>query len=153
MKCSRSMSADTPARIDDDGPTPARRARDSLSPPVFARLVDSESIRLLVHRFYGRVRENFSLGPIFRGVIGEDPAAWEEHLAKLCDFWETVLLGVAKYKGRPIIVHRRMRGLEAAHYEAWLNLFERTAREIFAPEDADRMLTMARRMARAMRRA
>ncbi len=117
------------------------------------RAIDPESIRLLVHRFYGRVRENFSLGPIFEGVIGkDDEAAWDAHLEKLCDFWETVLLGVVKYKGQPISVHRSMRGLEPAHFTAWLNLFEQTAREIFAPEDADRILKMAKRMAVSIQR-
>ena len=109
--------------------------------------VDPESIRRLVHRFYSRVRENFTLGPIFAAVIGDD---WDAHLAKLCDFWETVLLGVVKYKGRPLAVHRTLRGLEEAHFRVWLNLFEQTAREIFSDEDAERITAMARRMARAI---
>ncbi|MCR9142956.1 MAG: group III truncated hemoglobin [bacterium] len=122
--------------------------------PAFAQSlpIDRESIHRLVHIFYGRVRENFSLGPIFEGVIGRDPRDWDAHLAKLCDFWETVLLGVVKYKGQPISIHRKMQGLEPAHFTAWLNLFDRTAREIFAPEDAERILKMAARMAVAIQR-
>lgn len=125
----------------------------SASPPP-ASTVDPEQIQQLVHQFYGRVRANFSLGPIFDATIGADDAAWAAHLAKLCDFWETLILGATKYKGSPIAVHSRLPGLERGHFTVWLRLFEQTLAEVFSREDdgptRERIYRMAERMAKAI---
>ena len=42
----------------------------------------------VVRGFYGRVRDNPELGPIFDGAIQE----WEPHLLKMMDFWSAVML-------------------------------------------------------------
>ncbi len=47
-----------------------------------------EEVSLLVRTFYGKVRKDDLLGPIFNGIIKD----WEEHLELLTDFWETQLL-------------------------------------------------------------
>ena len=62
----------------------------------------------LVERFYGRVRNDERLGPIFEArVQGE----WGPHLAKMKGFWRSVLLKTGEYKGRPVPVHVRIGGL------------------------------------------
>ncbi|MEQ9300946.1 MAG: group III truncated hemoglobin [Cyclobacteriaceae bacterium] len=60
-----------------------------------------EDIDLLVRTFYGKVRAQDSLGPIFTTVITD----WEEHMIKLVDFWQTNLLFEPRYKGNPMQAH------------------------------------------------
>src|SRR4051794_38717305 len=50
--------------------------------------VTEEMIRTLVQVFYGRVRKDSALGPIFNEAVGD----WENHLEKLADFWSSVTL-------------------------------------------------------------
>ena len=65
-----------------------------------------EEIDRLVETFYARIRQHHRLGPIFETAIGPD--GWPEHLAKLKDFWSSVLNTTGRYKGQPMIVHRRV---------------------------------------------
>jgi hemoglobin len=107
-------------------------------------IVDEEGIRRLVHRFYGRVREDDLIGPIFTARI-ED---WDHHLAKLCDFWSSVILRTRRYEGRPMRAHLLLpMRIEAAHFDRWLELFEQTAREEFSPGAAELFLMRARQIA------
>ena len=48
--------------------------------PGVAVGIDEAMIRALVHAFYGRVRRDEVLGPIFEVAIGD---SWAAHLAKL----------------------------------------------------------------------
>ena len=54
-----------------------------------------KDISVLVHAFYGKIREDELLGPIFNGHISEEQ--WPVHLEKLTDFWETNLFGIPKF--------------------------------------------------------
>jgi len=102
-------------------------------------------IRALVHGFYARVRQDAAIGPIFNDAIGE---AWDAHLAKLCDFWSSVMLHTGRFQGRPMATHMRLKGVRPEHFERWLTLFRQTAREICPAESAvlfiDRAETIAR---------
>ncbi len=89
-------------------------------------------IETLVHVFYGRVRADPVLGPIFEAAIAD----WEAHLAKLCDFWSSVMLMTGRFKGSPMAVHARVMGIEAEHFGRWLALFGETARAICPPPAA-----------------
>ena len=91
--------------------------------PGLACGVTEAMIRRVVEGFYGRVRRDPDLGPIFEGAIAD----WEPHLAKLCDFWSSVLLMTGRFKGRPVPAHLALPGLEAAHFARWLELFRETA--------------------------
>ena len=51
-----------------------------------------EEVSLLVRTFYGRVRKDETLGPIFNRIIDD----WEEHFETLIDFWESNLFRVRK---------------------------------------------------------
>ena len=48
-----------------------------------------DDIKLLVDTFYGKIRENELLGPIFNGILKD---RWPAHLEKMYRFWQTVLL-------------------------------------------------------------
>lgn len=107
----------------------ARRERLA---PGHAVGIDEAMIRELVHRFYARVRADAVLGPIFDGAVAD----WDEHLAKLCDFWSSVTLMTGRYHGRPMAAHFRIEGLDATHFGRWLALFRHTAHEVCSPAAA-----------------
>jgi hemoglobin len=105
-------------------------------------MVDEAMIERLVHTFYGRVRADRLLGPIFEANV-ED---WDDHLAKLCAFWSSLVLRTGRYDGRPMRPHLMMR-LEGAHFDRWLDLFEATAIELFPQPTAALFIDRARRIA------
>lgn len=121
-----------PPRVLDRG----REARDAG--------IDEPMIDRLVRTFYGRIREDAVLGPIFETAIGAD---WEPHLAKLVDFWSAVTLASGRYHGRPIPAHARLRGLEPSHFPRWLDLFRRTAAEVCPPDASRLFIDRAERIA------
>ena len=102
----------------------------------------------LVATFYARIRKHPSLGPIFERVMGPD---WSVHLKLMCDFWSSVMLTTGRYKGRPIPAHVKIAGIEPRHFAEWLDLFEATAREMFAPELAGSFVAKARRIAESLK--
>ena len=91
-----------------------------------------EAIRPLVERFYGRVRADPGLGPVFGGAVAD----WDDHHARLSDFWSSVMRTSGRYKGNPLAVHAQVEGLEETMFEPWLKLFRETAGELFSPEIA-----------------
>jgi hemoglobin len=95
--------------------------------------VDEAMIRSLVHAFYARVRQDSVLGPVFESRIDD----WDQHLAKLCDFWSSVLLTTGRYKGQPMAAHAKVDEIEPRHFKHWLQLFEATARELWPAAAAD----------------
>ena len=103
--------------------------------------ITDEMIGELVTRFYGRVREDALLGPIFVTVQN-----WDEHLAKLKDFWSSVLLMSGRYHGSPMRAHMPL-SLVGDHFDRWLDLFEQTAREVCPPAAAALFIDKARRIA------
>ena len=112
-----------------------------------------QDIKSLVDAFYSRIRDDAMLGPIFDDVAQVD---WAEHLPKLCEFWETVLLAVPGYKGDPIdghvALHQRLAeqpdaDLEQKHFDRWLALFSRTVDDLFEGPTAERAKRSATRMA------
>jgi hemoglobin len=95
--------------------------------------VTEAMIQALVHGFYAEVRRDPLLGPVFeRALAGH----WDAHLAKLCDFWSSVLLATRRFDGRPMAVHARLPEIEAAHFARWLDLFGQTADAVCPPDAA-----------------
>jgi len=87
-----------------------------------------------VHAFYARVRTDTTLGPIFNRVIPNHE--WPAHLAKLCDFWSSVLLMSGRYKGTPMAAHAAIADLEHRHFQQWLRLFRETVETLCPPAAA-----------------
>ncbi len=100
--------------------------------PGVAVGVTEEMIHDLVHAFYGKVREDPALGPIFNRVIGD----WDAHLAKLCDFWSSVTQMTGRFKGTPMATHVRLSEIQTVHFVQWLHLFRETAEAICPPDAA-----------------
>jgi len=110
--------------------------------------IDEEMIRTLVHGFYARIREDEEIGPIFNGAIGD---GWDAHLAKMCDFWSSVMLMTGRYKGNPMVVHSRLKTVRPEHFDRWLALFRQTARTVCPAEIAELFIGRAEIIARSLK--
>ncbi|MGE4167874.1 MAG: group III truncated hemoglobin [Xanthobacteraceae bacterium] len=111
--------------------------------------VTDESIRRLVDEFYGRVRDDAALGPVFANAIKD----WEPHLATMRDFWSSVMTTSGRYKGNPVMKHRQVDGISYELFERWLALFDETARALFEPALAAVFSAKAARIAESLRLA
>jgi hemoglobin len=106
-------------------------------------ILQLEDVKLLVDTFYGKVREDELIGPIFNDRIQD---RWPEHLAKMYTFWQTVLLGEHTYYGSPFPPHAKL-PVEKEHFERWLELFSQTLNELFTGEVANEAMWRANKMA------
>lgn len=101
----------------------------------------------LVHGFYGKVRTDPALGPIFNGEIGD---GWDEHLKKMCDFWSSVTLMTGRFKGAPMATHARIENIRATHFARWLHLFRQTALEQCPPDAAQLFISRSEMIAQSL---
>jgi hemoglobin len=115
--------------------------------PGLAAGVDEAMIRRLVHGFYAKVRRDGVLGPVFDRAVAD----WDEHLAKLCDFWSSVTLMTGRYKGQPMPVHAGIPEIGPELFARWLALFGETARELCPPEAAALFADRAARIAEGLK--
>ncbi|WP_322517305.1 group III truncated hemoglobin [Rhodopseudomonas palustris] len=104
--------------------------------------ITEAEIATMVRTFYTRARDDDLIGPIFDRAV-ED---WDHHIAQITDFWSSMLLKTGRYGGRPMRPHLVL-GLEPAHFDRWLALFEATASELFTPDIAAAFIVRARRIA------
>ena len=110
-------------------------------------VVSEETIRRQVHTFYARVRQDEVLGPVFNDAIDD----WDEHLAKLYDFWSSVLLATGRFRGSPMAAHARRPAIQDEHFPRWLDLFERTAQEVCPPRAAALFVEKSRMIGQSLR--
>jgi hemoglobin len=96
--------------------------------------VTEEMIHEVVHGFYAKVRTDPALAPIFNRVIPDEE--WPTHLAKMCDFWSSVLLMTGRFKGTPMVAHARIADIRPTHFARWLHLFRQTAEALCPPPAA-----------------
>ena len=107
--------------------------------------LDEDRLMTLVHRFYGKIRKDAVLGPIFEERIGD----WGPHLARMVEFWSSVALMTGRYHGAPVPKHVGL-PVDWAHFERWLVLFRETAHETCTPEGAAHVIERAERIARSL---
>ena len=96
-----------------------------------------EDITTFMERFYGKALTDNVIGFFFTEVVKLN---MQTHLPVIVDFWETVLFGVAKYKGNAMQVHQHIHQLSAfteEHFERWLALFTQTVDELFEGDRAE----------------
>jgi hemoglobin len=124
---------------DDDDP----RRRAKITAEIMRQTgIDEPMIERLVRTFYGRVRLDPMLGPVFAERVTD----WNDHMARLCAFWSSVALLSGRYHGQPMQKHVRL-PVDGAHFDRWLDLFEATAWEICPPAAAELFVDRARRIA------
>ncbi|MEJ5022925.1 group III truncated hemoglobin [Ochrobactrum vermis] len=113
--------------------------------------LDEAMIEDVIHAFYGRIRDDDLVGPIFHRVIAADQ--WPRHLASMCDFWSGMLLHTGRYEGSPLPAHLAIPELEEAHFRRWLSLFKQTADHRCPPDVAALFMDRALRVAHSFRLA
>ena len=109
--------------------------------------MDEAKIATVVRRFYGRVRKDPLLGPIFENAIGD----WDRHLDLLGAFWSSVMLTSGRYKGNPMAAHlKHAPHLTPEAFARWLSLWADTTTELLPPDEAEAMQSRARRIATSL---
>lgn len=115
--------------------------------PGEAAGVTEAMIHDVVHAFYAQIRTDPELEPIFNRVIGQD---WDNHLAKMCDFWSSVLLMTGRFKGTPMTAHARIADLQPSHFVRWLLLFRQTAEAHCPPQAASLFIAKSEMIAQSL---
>ena len=111
--------------------------------------VTEEMIGGLVHAFYGKIRQDPELGPIFERAIPQD--GWAPHLAKMCDFWSSVMLATGRFDGAPMPAHIRLPEIQGHHFARWLGLFREAAAEVCPAEAAQAFIGRAEMIAESLK--
>jgi hemoglobin len=107
-------------------------------------------VELLVNTFYGKVRVNNVIGPIFNDVVKVD---WDHHLPRMYSFWSSLLIGEHSFSGNPMQKHveiSRMASMTETEFSEWLILFNHTVDELFLGEKAHEAKIRAANIARLM---
>ena len=107
--------------------------------------IDEPMIERLVRAFYGAVRTDELIGPVFAERIAD----WEPHIQRMCEFWSSVALMSGRYHGQPMVKHMPL-PVDGRHFDRWLELFERTAREVCPPVAAEHFIERAQRIAQSL---
>lgn len=125
--------------------TPAER-RSLITADIIERTgIDEAMIERLVRAFYGKVRGDRLLGPVFDRRIAD----WEPHLQRMCAFWSSVALLTGRYHGQPMAKHLPL-PVDARHFDRWLALFAATAREVCPANAAAHFIERAERIAESL---
>jgi hemoglobin len=104
--------------------------------------VDADYISSFVERFYGKIRQDALLGPIFAERIKD----WDLHLGRMKQFWRSVLHASGEFAGNPMVKHLAIPGLDERHFAHWLGLFYSTLRELQPTDEATRLVGERARM-------
>ena len=110
--------------------------------------LSDESLPSFLDAFYAKVRRDPALGPVFSAAIAAED--WPAHLRTIGDFWSTVLFKTGRYRGNPFGPHVG-KGIRQEHFARWLSLFEQTALERFAADDAAILMDLAERIASSLK--
>ena len=120
--------------------------RQAITAEIMERTGITEAmIERLVRGFYAKVRSDPMLAPVFEARISD----WEPHLQQMCAFWSSVALMTGRYHGTPMAKHLPL-PVDAGHFDRWLGLFEKTAREVCPPPAEAHFVERARRIAASL---
>jgi hemoglobin len=103
----------------------------------------------LVRTFYGRALVDPIIGFLFTDVAKLD---LEQHVPRITNFWETILLGAHNYGGGAFRPHAELNlkvPLTRGHFDRWLYLWTTTVDELFEGERAELAKSHAIRVAAA----
>ncbi|HEU4961241.1 MAG TPA: group III truncated hemoglobin [Sphingomonas sp.] len=109
--------------------------------------IDDAGLSNVVHTFYGKVRDDAELGPVFNDAISD----WPHHLGKMVDFWSSVMLTTGRYKGNPMMMHLKHKTrITPALFDRWLALWAETTDELMPPQAAAALQAKAGRISESL---
>jgi hemoglobin len=103
----------------------------------------NDDIKVMVDRFYDRVNNDPLLSPVFNDFANVN---WEKHLPVMYQFWSTLLLGTASYKGQPFDKHVPL-PIKTEHFDRWVSLFMETVDTHFQGKTAEEAKIKAKNIA------
>ena len=104
------------------------------------------NIKSIVESFYKTAMQDDQIGYIFTDVAHLDLV---KHLPRIVDFWESVLFGVGKYQGNPVLKHVHLHSLSPltkAHFDRWLTIWNKTISDHYHGEKATEAISKAKMM-------
>ena len=110
-------------------------------------IVSEAQLEKLIPHFYGIVRTDPLLGPVFNDAVGD----WPEHLDKLVAFWSSVMLTTGRYKGNPMAAHLKHGArITPEMFDRWLALWAQATNEIVPANLASALQAKAARIAESL---
>ncbi len=113
-------------------------------------LTTRADIQRFVEAFYEGLLNDPQLAPIFLESAEVDI---REHLPRIVDYWEKLLLGGQRYQRHTMNIHRALhakRPLTAPDFELWLAFFTRTMDALYTGPVAERAKRIAKTIAANM---
>lgn len=141
------MKTDLPSSDQLSASHHVQAARARKKAEALACGIDDALISALVERFYENVRRDVQLGPIFDKRIKD----WPLHLARMKDFWASIMIESGRFSGSPMQKHIAVGGLGARHFDHWQSLWRHTVTEIAPSEEVrERFLQAAGRIGNSL---
>ncbi len=110
--------------------------------------IDEAMVGKVVREFYARARRHQVLGPVLEVAIGD---RWPTYLAKMQDYWTSVLLDTGRYHDNPILAHKQHTAIRPEHFDLWLGLWRETAHDTCPPRAAAEFVAKAEGIARSLK--
>ena len=107
-------------------------------------------IEKIVSVFYSRVKEDAAISYFFNDVAKTNR---ENHLPKMCDFFENILFSSGDYEGNPMLAHEELHKkseVKENHFQHWGTMFDATVDELFEGVKADEIKLRSANIAIAM---
>lgn len=117
----------------------------SLRETQFGAVLRREQLKELVDRFYLDVRADDQIGPVFERALA---GRWDTHLARMVDFWSTVMLGSRDFRGNVFGKHMALGPIGPSHFARWLTLWHKNTNALFPPGPAKELQDVAHGIAR-----
>lgn len=118
--------------------------------PVLPDLTSRTQIETLVQDFYQKLLEDELVSHFFLTHMSD---SLDEHLPRIVDFWDTILLGGLGYNGNMMRRHMELNSrseLNEEHFERWLKIWSATIDENFRGAKADLAKEKAKTMKELM---
>lgn len=111
---------------------------------------NTTDITKLVNTFYAKVIDDKTIGHIFKNFPN---FSFEKHIPIMVSFWESLLFGLAGYKGNPMLKHIELNKsipLNKEHFNQWLSLWEETVKENFEGKKTNEAISKSKSIAELM---
>jgi hemoglobin len=113
-------------------------------------ILNRVDIEKLVNAFYNKIKADASLSYFFDKVANVN---WDDHLPKVCAFFENILFSTGDYNGNPMDTHRELNQKSTvcpSHFKSWNTHFDTTVDELFEGKNAEEIKKRATNISAAM---